>query len=141
MNRILFTGIMPALLSPVGEDGAIREKALRRLVRDHSFRNTPFMDTLDMWPSVRDGEEKWIFPYQEKVDYVFNSVLHYELPILKRHIFDVLRAVTPDQKDYLMAQRLKNLLQYFLDAPEDAEAEVPPLSILREFIGGNTFYQ
>ena len=116
-------------------------RLLRRLVRDHSFRNTPFMDTLDMWPSVRDGEEKWIFPYQEKVDYVFNSVLHYELPILKRRIFDVLRAVTPDQKDYLMAQRLKNLLQYFLEAPEDAEAEVPPLSILREFIGGNTFYQ
>ena len=115
-------------------------RLLRRLVRDHNFRNTPFMETLDMWPSVRSGEEKWVFPYQEKVDYVFNSVLHYELPILKRYIFDELKNVGPEEKDYLMAQRLKNLLQYFLDAPEDAEAEIPPLSILREFIGGNTFY-
>ncbi len=115
-------------------------RLLRRLVRDHQFRNTPFMETLDMWPSVRRGEEKWIFPYQENVDYVFNSVLHYELPILRKYIFDVLKNVTPQEKDYLMAQRLINLLQYFLDAPEDAEKEVPPLSILREFIGGNTFY-
>ena len=116
-------------------------RLLRRIVRDYQFRGTLPNDTLTMWPNVRAGEERWIFPYQEKVDYVFNSVLHYELPILKRRIFDVLRAVTPDQKDYLMAQRLKNLLQYFLEAPEDSEAEVPPLSILREFIGGNTFYQ
>ncbi len=116
-------------------------RLLRRLVRDHLFRNTAFSETLDMWPSVRAGEEKWIFPFQENVDYVFNSVLHYELPVLKKYIYPSLLQVTPEEKDYLMARRLINLLQYFIDPGDDFLSEIPPLSILREFIGGNTFYR
>ncbi|MBR6809517.1 MAG: nucleoside kinase [Clostridia bacterium] len=113
---------------------------LRRIVRDHQFRATPPEETLNMWNSVRRGEEKWIFPFQEQADFMFNSALHYELPVLKRYAYDMLMQITPDKECYLAARRLIKILHYLVPAPDDVLQEIPPLSLLREFIGGCTLY-
>ncbi len=113
-------------------------RLLRRVVRDSQFRGTPPVETLSMWPSVRRGEEKWIFPYQENADSMFNTALHYELPVLKLFAYDVLREIPPEHPCYLMARRLVKVLNYFPDMPREALDEIPPLSLLREFIGGCT---
>lgn len=115
-------------------------RLLRRIVRDHQFRCTPPEETLGMWNSVRRGEEKWIFPYQEQADFVFNSALHYELPVLKLYAYDLLKEIKPDNPVYLSSRRLLKILHYILPAPENALQEIPPLSLLREFIGGCTLY-
>ena len=116
-------------------------RLLRRIVRDYQFRGTTPEKTLAMWDSVRRGEEKWIFPYQEQADIVFNSALHYELPVLKKVAYQMLQCVSVDDPCYFMAIRLIKTLNYFRTAPDDVTDEIPPLSILREFIGGNTFYE
>ncbi len=115
-------------------------RLLRRIVRDYKFRKTTPERTLAMWPSVRRGEEKWIFPFQEQADFVFNSALHYELPILKTMSFEILKQVPQDSPYFVMCNRLLKILNYLLPVDMDILDEVPPLSILREFIGGNTFY-
>lgn len=116
-------------------------RLLRRIVRDYQFRNTLPDETMSMWNSVRRGEEKWIFPYQEQADFVFNSALHYELPVLKNIAYELLKVIQPDNPNYLMSRRLLKILHYLLPAPADALKEIPPLSILREFIGGCTLYE
>lgn len=115
-------------------------RLLRRITRDAKFRGTPPQKTIDMWPSVRAGEEKWIFPYQEKADVMFNTSLHYELPVLKRMSYELLSAIPDDAPQALVAHRLKKFLQYLLPAEDAVMDEIPPLSILREFIGECTFY-
>ncbi len=115
-------------------------RLLRRIVRDYQFRSTPAEETLAMWNSVRRGEEKWIFPYQENADVVFNSALHYELPVLKGFAYDLLKRIPSDNPNYLSSRRLLKILHYMLPATEEALREIPPLSILREFIGGCTLY-
>lgn len=115
-------------------------RLLRRIVRDYQFRSTPPEETLGMWNSVRRGEEKWIFPYQEQADFMFNSALHYELPVLKKYAYDMLMKIPPENECYLAARRLIKILHYLVPAPEDVMQEIPPLSLLREFIGGCTFY-
>ena len=115
-------------------------RLLRRIVRDYQFRGTHPNDTLSMWPNVRAGEEKWIFPFQEQADYVFNSVLHYELPVLRNIAYDLLDTIEPENPNYLASRRLIKILHYLLPAPKSIRDEIPPLSILREFIGGCTFY-
>ncbi len=116
-------------------------RLLRRIVRDHQFRSTLPEETLNMWNSVRRGEEKWIFPFQEEADFVFNSALHYELPVLKRYAYDLLMAIPPENPVYLASRRLLKILHYILPATDEAMREIPPLSLLREFIGGCTLYQ
>ena len=115
-------------------------RLLRRIVRDFKFRDTKPEETLEMWDSVRRGEEKWIFPYQEQADIVFNSALHYELPILKMMAYDMLRQVPKTHPDYIKCSRIIKILHYFLPVDKAILDEIPPLSILREFIGGNTLY-
>lgn len=115
-------------------------RLLRRIVRDNQFRSTPPEETLGMWNNVRRGEEKWIFPFQEQADYVFNSALHYELPVLKCYAYDVLKSISPDNPVYLSSRRLLKILHYMLPATQEALREIPPLSLLREFIGGCTLY-
>lgn len=115
-------------------------RLLRRMVRDHQFRGTPPRETLAMWEKVRRGEEKWIFPYQENADVMFNSALHYELPVLKHFGFKLINTIPMDDPHYLKAARLRKILNYFLPVDEGTLREIPPLSILREFIGGNTLY-
>ena len=116
-------------------------RLLRRIVRDHQFRATPAEETLAMWNSVRRGEEKWIFPYQEQADFVFNSALHYELAVLKRYAYELLKEIPPENPVYLSSRRLLKILHYILPATDEAMRDIPPLSLLREFIGGCTLYQ
>ena len=114
-------------------------RLLRRIVRDYQFRGTPPEQTLDMWASVRRGEENYIFPFQEKADAMFNSSLTYELPIMKKYAYPALQAVKPDSPHYTLARRLVKFLNYIQTA--DVEDEIPVNSILREFIGGCCFYR
>ncbi len=113
-------------------------RILRRLVRDYETRGASMERTLSMWASVRRGESRWIFPYQEEADMILNTVLHYEPAIMKRHVYPLLLTVPPESEYYCMARSIVKYLNYFLEA--NVEDEIPPTSILREFIGGNTFY-
>lgn len=111
-------------------------RLIRRMVRDNRYRGTPAPKTIDMWPSVRKGEEKNIFPFQENADAMFNSSLIYDLPMLKPMALPLLKALTNDMPQYAEARRLIEFLSYFVSAPTD---QVPENSILREFIGGSLF--
>ena len=113
-------------------------RLLRRLVRDKQFRGTPFHETFSMWTSVRRGEEKYIFPFQENADIMFNSALAYEPAVWRKYAYDDLNAFTPDDSYFTVARRLVKFLNYFL--PADVESELGPTAILREFIGGCSFY-
>ena len=115
-------------------------RLLRRIVRDVRMRNTSPQQTIDMWPKVREGEEKWIFPNQEKADVMFNTSLHYELPVLKTMAYELLLAIPQSAPEYLVARRLLKVLNYFLPADAGVMQEIPPLSILREFVGECSFY-
>lgn len=114
-------------------------RLLRRMVRDHQFRGTSPETTMAMWASVRRGEEKYIFPYQEEADVMFNSSLAYEMAILKKYVYPMLLNLQPDSPHYTLARRLVKFLNYFQSA--DVEDEIPVNSILREFIGGCCFYR
>jgi len=113
-------------------------RLLRRIVRDHQFRGVEPSETLGMWESVRRGEETWIFPYQEMADTVFNTALHYELPVLAHFSRGVFSSLTPSMPGYLLALRLKKMLNYVPEIDPAILDEIPPLSLLREFIGGST---
>ena len=112
-------------------------RLIRRIVRDHQFRSYPAIDTLKIWPSVRRGEERHIFPYQGSADVMFNSALDYELAILKIFAEPLLRTVSPIKKEYGEARRLMAFLRNFSPFPVE---DVPELSIIREFIGGSGFH-
>ena len=114
-------------------------RLLRRIVRDYETRNSSVQRTLGMWDSVRRGEKKWIFPYQEKADVIFNSSTLYELAVLKKHIFPLLTAVQPEDEFYDDVRGIVKILNYVLEA--DVDDEIPPTSLVREFVGGNTFYR
>ena len=111
-------------------------RLLRRMVRDNLFRGTTAPETIDMWPSVRRGEERNIFPFQHEADAMFNSSLIYELLVLKGYALPLLGAITRDMPQYSEARRLIEFLSYFLQVPAD---DIPPNSILREFLGGSCF--
>jgi len=112
-------------------------RLLRRIVRDSQFRSHDALKTLRMWPSVRRGEERNIFPFQEEADIMFNSALIYELAILKKYAIPLLEKVEPNETVYSEAQRMLNFLAYFKSAVDD---QIPPNSILREFVGESCFY-
>jgi uridine kinase len=114
-------------------------RLLRRLVRDYQTRNASMEATLSMWPSVRRGEWTWIFPFQEEADSWVNTTLVYEIAVLKKYVYPLLQAVPKESQYYINAHTILKFLNYFLDA--EVEDEIPPTSILREFIGGNTFYK
>lgn len=114
-------------------------RLIRRLVRDYQFRGASALKTLKQWPDVRQGEEKYIFPFQEEADVMFNSALIYELAALRRYAVPVLEAVTPDVPEYTKARRLLDFCQYFQDLPD--EDDVPNNSLLREFIGKSVFFK
>ena len=114
-------------------------RLLRRIVRDYESRGTSVPDTIRMWDSVRQGEKRWIFPYQENADVIFNSSTLYELAVLKKHIFPLLTAVEPEDSSYETVRSIVKVLNYVQQA--DVDDEIPPTSLVREFIGGNTFYK
>jgi uridine kinase len=111
-------------------------RLLRRLVRDHQFRGHNALKTLGMWPSVRRGEKRWIFPFQNEAEAAFNSALDYELAVLKLLAEPLLKEVKPYHAQYAEARRLMTFLDSFLSLPY---GHVPPTSILREFIGRSSF--
>ena len=114
-------------------------RLLRRIVRDYEGRGASVQRTLSMWESVQRGEKKWIFPFQENADVIFNSSTLYELPVLKKHIFPLLTAVEPNDEYYDEVRGIVKVLNYILEA--DVDDEIPPTSLVREFIGGNSFYR
>ncbi len=112
-------------------------RLLRRIVRDHKYRHTSATETIRRWPSVRRGEERWIFPYQENADATFNSSLIFELGVMKNYAEPLLRRVPHDSEEYTEAYRLLKFLSYFDPIPAD---QVPTTSLLREFLGGSSFH-
>ena len=113
-------------------------RRVRRIVRDYLSRGYGAEETLKMWPSIRRGEEKNIFVYQEEADVMFNSTLVYELCVLKKYALEELDKIDPDSPVYILASRLKSFLGFFKEIDKD---HVPTNSILREFIGGSDFYK
>lgn len=114
-------------------------RLLRRIVRDFEGRGASVQKTISMWDSVRRGERRWIFPYQENADVIFNSSTLYELAVLKKHIFPLLTAVEPEDECYEEVRNIVKILNYVQEA--DVDDEIPPTSLVREFIGGNSFYK
>ena len=111
-------------------------RLLRRILRDYKYRGYSAEETIARWPSVRKGEDKWIFPYQENADAMFNSALLYELAVLKSHLIPILEQVKENRPEYSEAYRLRKFLQYFESIPDN---DLPPTSLLREFLGGSSF--
>ncbi|HAR47302.1 MAG TPA: AAA family ATPase [Firmicutes bacterium] len=111
-------------------------RLLRRIVRDNKFRKSSAEETISMWPSVRRGEFKWIYKNQEGADYVFNSLLPYELCVMKKHALPILTKIPNDSPYYIKANRLIKFLKYFVDIDDKV---VPNNSLMREFIGGSCF--
>lgn len=111
-------------------------RLLRRIARDSRTRNTDAARTIRMWPSVREGEFKYIYSTQENADFVFDSFLPYELCAIKDIVLPQLEKITVDMEEYVMAHRLKNMIRYFVSVPID---DVPCNSLAREFLGGSSF--
>ena len=112
-------------------------RLLRRIVRDQKYRNSSAIDTMGMWPSVRRGEFKWIYPTQKEANFVFNSELTYEFAVLKKHAVAQLKAIPSDSEHFITANRILKFLKYFRDIDDEI---VPCNSLLREFIGGSSFH-
>ncbi|MCQ2210899.1 MAG: nucleoside kinase [Paludibacteraceae bacterium] len=111
-------------------------RLLRRIIRDYNYRGYSAEETISRWDKVMEGEEKWIFPYQENADMVFNSALIFEICVLKKFAEPILSVVPESSPEYHEVHRLLNFLKYFSIVPE---VEIPLNSLLREFLGGGTF--
>lgn len=111
-------------------------RLIRRIVRDYRYRNYSAIDTISRWPSVRAGEEKWIFPYQENADVMFNSAMLYEFAALRRYAEPILYKVPKNAPEYAEVYRLLRFLSYFNYINDK---DLPPTSLLREFMGGSSF--
>ena len=111
-------------------------RLLRRIVRDYKYRGYSAEETIHRWGKVREGEEKWIFPYQENADAIFNSALLFEIPVIKKYAEPILMEVPCDCVEYAEAFRLLKFLRYFINVPDN---EIPMTSVLREFVGGSSF--
>jgi uridine kinase len=134
--RIYLSALTSIAMDNLSRIPTTDNRLIRRMVRDSVTRGADASATLKRWQSVRRGEEKYIFPYQENADVMFNSSLFYELPVLKNYVVPLLRSVRNNIPEYGEAQRLLKLLDFFVSIPPD---EIPPTSILREFIGGSSF--
>lgn len=114
-------------------------RLLRRIVRDHRTRGSSVQQTISMWESVQQGEKRWIYPYQENADVIFNSSTLYELAVLKKYVYPLLTAIGPEDDCYEEARGIVKILNFVRDA--EVDDEIPPTSLIREFIGGNSFYR
>lgn len=111
-------------------------RLLRRIIRDYKYRGVSAQDTIRRWPSVRAGENKWIFPYQENANVMFNTAMLFELAVIKLQVEPILEQVPENCEEYATAYRLKKFLKYIKPIPT---RQVPPTSLLREFLGGSSF--
>ena len=137
--RLYVSPLLPLNLDDHNRSPTSYLRLLRRTVRDYETRGSSVQNTLAMWDSVRAGEKRWIFPYQEHADVIFNSSTLYELAVLKKHIFPLLTAVKPEDECYEEVRAMVKILNYVQEA--DVDDEIPPTSLVREFIGGNSFYR
>ena len=137
--RLYVSPLLPLSLDDHNRIPTSYLRLLRRTVRDYATRDSSVARTLSMWDSVRRGEEKWIFPFQENADVIFNSSTLYELAVIKKSIFPLLDAVQPEEEYYDEVRAMVKILNFVHAA--DVDDEIPPTSIVREFIGGNTFYK
>ena len=112
-------------------------RLLRRIIRDKKFRGYSAEETIRRWPSVRAGEEKWIFPFQENCDRMINSALLYELAVLRGYVMPLLEQVAETAPEYAEALRLRQLVGFFEPI---SDKQIPPVSLLREFLGGSSFH-
>ena len=117
--------------------GTYDNRLLRRIIRDHQYRGCAALDTIKRWPSVRRGEDKWIMPFHENADAMFNSSLLFEISAIKNYALPVLQQVPNNTPEYAVASRLIKFLNYF--EPLD-EKDIPSTSLLREFLGGSSFH-
>jgi uridine kinase len=111
-------------------------RLLRRIIRDYKYRAVSARETIRRWPSVRKGENRWIFPYQENADAMFNSAMLFELAVIKSQAEPLLEQVPENCEEYAEAYRLLKFLRYIKPIPE---TQIPPTSLLREFLGGSSF--
>ena len=111
-------------------------RLLRRIIRDHKYRGVSAQETIHRWPSVRAGENRWIFPFQENADAMFNTAMLFELAVLKRAAEPLLEQVPESAPEHAEAYRLLKFLRYIKPIPE---TQIPPTSLLREFLGGSSF--
>jgi len=138
--RLFVTPLLPLNLDNHNRIPSSHLRLLRRIVRDYATRGASVADTLEMWQSVRAGEEKWIYPFHENTDVTINSSTLYELAILKGKIFPLLTEIEPSDECYDQVRSIVKVLNFVHEA-SDVEFEIPPTSLVREFIGGNTFYR
>ena len=117
--------------------GTYDNRLLRRIIRDHMYRGSNALQTIQRWPSVRRGEDKWIMPFHENADAMFNSSLLFELSVMKNYALPILQQVPSNVPEYAEASRLMKFLSYF--EPLD-EKDIPSTSLLREFLGGSSFH-
>ncbi len=137
--RMYVTPLLPLNLDDHNRISANFLRLLRRTVRDFEGRGSSVAQTLSMWDSVRRGEERWIYPFQEEADVIFNSSTLYEAAVLKKHIYPLLLTVAPGEECYDQVRSMVKILNYIHEA--DVDDEIPPTSLVREFIGGNSFYR
>jgi len=133
--RIYISALTQLNLDEHNRISTTETRLLRRIVRDNQFRSSDAEETILMWPSVRKGEENYIFPYQEDADIMFNSSLPYELPVIKKYAEPLLKEINKDSKAFSIAQELLEILSYFVNLED--ESPIPPNSLMKEFIGGS----
>lgn len=134
--RIYASALTTILLDTHNYISTTDNRLLRRIIRDVKYRGCSAADTIHRWPSVRAGENKWIFPYQENADVMFNTAMIYELAVIKSQAVAALEQVPESCEEYAEAYRLRKFLKYFVSIPFDT---LPHVSLLREFLGGSTF--
>lgn len=134
--RIYVSAMTTILLDAHNYIPTTDNRLLRRIIRDYKYRGYSARDTISRWPSVRAGEDKWIFPFQEHADAMFNSALLFELAVIREQALPLLERVPENAPEYSEAYRLRKFLRYFVPIPAN---EIPFTSLLREFVGGSTF--
>ena len=131
--RVYVSALTTILLDDHNYIPTTDNRLLRRIIRDYKYRGVNAQETIHRWPSVRAGENKWIFPYQENADVMFNSAMLFELAVIKQQAEPLLEQVPENCEEYSEAYRLRKFLKYFQPIPN------PPTSLLREFLGGSSF--
>ena len=134
--RIYASALTTILLDSHNYIPTTDNRLLRRIIRDYKYRGVSAKDTIHRWPSVRKGENRWIFPFQENADVMFNSAMLFELAVIKKQAEPLLEEVSENCEEHAEAYRLLKFLRYIKPIPED---QIPPTSLLREFLGGSSF--
>ena len=134
--RVYASALTTILLDNHNYIPTTENRLLRRIIRDHKYRGVSAKDTIHRWPSVRAGENRWIFPYQENADAMFNTAMLFELAVIKSQAEPLLEQVPENCEEHAEAYRLLKFLHYIKPIPD---TQIPPTSLLREFLGGSSF--